>query len=148
MQPSVCSTCLYIYCWVCSLSSFFSQWCSLNLWFCLSFFLRRCHILQPPHPPHRAGRVPAAAHHRTASLVLPQVNSPTLWRSHPLRLTPSLGFACWLCARLRGQSSAWQTLPSLVTEAEPSKEVLLAHSLSCLVRREQASLAVTEHLKW
>lgn len=44
-------------------------------WLCLSF-LRRCHIPQPPHPPHRAGPVPAADHHRTASLVLPQVNSP------------------------------------------------------------------------
>ncbi len=44
---------------------------------CLSFFLRRRFILQLPHPLHRAGPVPVAAHRRTASLVLPQVKSPT-----------------------------------------------------------------------
>lgn len=55
---------------------------------CLSFFLRRRHIPQPPHPPHRAGPVPAAAHHRAASLVLPQVNSPALQGLTHLTSTP------------------------------------------------------------
>lgn len=42
-------------------------------WLCFSFFLRRRYILQSTHRPYRAGPVPAADHHRTASLVLPQV---------------------------------------------------------------------------
>lgn len=63
--------------------------CSLtpDPWLCLSF-LRRCHIPQQPHPPHRAGPVPAADHHRTASLVLPQVNSPALQGLAHLTSTP------------------------------------------------------------
>lgn len=32
---------------------------------------------QPPHPPYCAGCVPAAAHHRIASVVLPQVKTST-----------------------------------------------------------------------
>lgn len=105
----------------------------LDLRLCLSF-LRRRHVLQSPHPPHCTGPVPAAAHHRTASLVLPQVNSPTPRKDSPasphtlpgasltgcepvsgaeLRVTNASSFSHWGGA-LSGSTGSW--LPLMLNE--------------------------------
>lgn len=109
---------------------------------CLSFFLRRRYHPQPTHPPHRAGPVPAAAHHRTASLVLPQVNSATqrglahLTSPHPpthrasltgcepgsgaeLRVTNTSSFSHWGGAQ---SGSAPSCLPLMLSEKRTARQ--------------------------
>lgn len=62
-------------------------------------------------------------------------SSSHCWPGTSSGKNPSL-LADWLWARLGAELRA--TLPLLVSEVEPSQEVLLVDSLSCLVRREQA----------
>lgn len=94
--------------------------------FCLllSVFLRGRYIPQPPRSPNSAGPVPAAAHRRTARLVLPQViKKKKIPTTSPHRCL----------AMSQSQSTGWPTLPPLVTEAEPAQEVLLVDSPLMLV---------------
>lgn len=127
---------------------------------CLSFFLRRRYVPQQPHPPHRAGPVPAAAHHRTASLVLPQVNSPTLRglthltspppRGSPTGCEPGSGaelvvtntssFSHWGGAR-SGSTASW--LPLMLSEKRTGGQAVTVD----LDRQQKTEEQVLYHIR-
>lgn len=103
---------------ICAHRHIYYQSCSLFLLLCWWFYLtpgsdfpsplNRRHRY-PIHHPHCAGCVPAHPHHRTASLVLPQVKTPTLLGFSYFTLSLSLLFTHWLLARLRGRALVTNT---------------------------------------